>query len=167
MTITPLDIIQKRFDASRKGYDPDAVSGFLEEVRETLEAVLMENRRLRDELVERDNQIENLRRTEDSIKETLHVARQVASQMQHNARNEADIILGDARLEGERILSVSQDEYRSLLEQITRLKSARLQVVARMRAMLNAQLLVLEDIERAETADDAILGERGIEADAK
>jgi cell division initiation protein len=167
MTITPLDIIQKRFESSRKGYDPDAVTTFLEEVRETLEAVLTENRRLRDELTARDGEIADLRRTEDSIKETLHVARQVASQMQHNARQEADIILGDARLDGERILSVSQDEYRLLLEQIVRLKATRMQVVTRMRAMLASQLQVLADLEQAGDTDDAILKVDSAGADAK
>ena len=164
MTITPLDIIQKQFSSTRRGYEPEAVQSFLEEVRETLEAVLMENRRLRDELGERDTEIENFRQTEDSIKETLHVAREVATQMQRNARQEADIILGDARLEGERILSLSQDEYRSLLEQITRLKATRLQSVARMRAMLGAQLQLLDEIEGGADQDDALLEAQEAEA---
>ena len=167
MTITPLDIIQKQFATNRRGYEPEEVQAFLGEVRETLEAVLMENRRLRDELSERDTAIANYRQTEDSIKETLHVAREVANQMQKNARQEADIILGDARLEGERILSVSQDEYRGLLEQIQRLKGTRLQSVARMRAMLGAQLQLLEEIEGDAQRDDELLANEPAEAEAK
>jgi len=167
MTITPLDIIQKQFTSTRRGCEPEAVQTFLDEVRETLEAVLMENRRLRDELGERDIEIENFRQTEDSIKETLHVAREVATQMQRNARQEADIILGDARLEGERILSLSQDEYRSLLEQITRLKATRLQTVARMRAMLGAQLQLMDELDSDANRDDALLAGDAQEAEAK
>ena len=50
MRVTPLDIIQKQFTANRRGYEPDEVRAFLEEIRETMEDLLKENQRLREQI---------------------------------------------------------------------------------------------------------------------
>ena len=71
MRVTPLDIIQKQFPANRRGYDPDEVRGFLEEIRETMEDLLKENQRLREQIARRDAEIAELRESEHEVKETL------------------------------------------------------------------------------------------------
>ena len=45
-----LDIIQKQFTANRRGHEPDEVRAFLEEIRETMEDLLKENQRLREQI---------------------------------------------------------------------------------------------------------------------
>src|SRR5262245_42709531 len=64
MRITPLDIIQKQFTPSRRGYDSDEVRGFLDAVRESLEELLKENQRLKDLIAQRDREIAELRDNE-------------------------------------------------------------------------------------------------------
>ena len=99
MRVTPLDIIQQSFTTARKGgYDPDEVQGFLEDVRESMEEMLKENQRLREEIGRRDGEIADLRGNETDIKHTLQLARRLGEDLQRGARREADVIVGEARL---------------------------------------------------------------------
>ncbi len=150
MRVTPLDIIQKEFRLVKKGFDQAEVRGFLEELRESLEEALKENQRLRQVLVARDNEIATLREAEQGIKDTLILARQLADDVRRGAHREADVIVGEARIEAEQVLAAAHDEYRKVLEQVLRLESARSQQVARMRAFLESQVNLISQMEPGE-----------------
>ncbi len=111
MRVTPLDIIQKDFEKVRRGFEPDAVREFLEEVRESLEEVLKENQQLKDLLMTRQDEIATLRESELGIKDTLLLARQLAADVRRAAHKEADVIVGEARIEAEQILATAHDEH--------------------------------------------------------
>jgi len=150
MRITPLDILQKEFTANKKGFDPDEVKAFLEEIRETLEAVLKDHHDQKGQLLAQEKEISKLRENEDEIKETLLVARKLTEDMNSQARREADLILGEARLEAQRVLTQAHDEHRDLLQEVVHLKSQRLQLIAAIRAVLNAQGQLMDELEAAE-----------------
>lgn len=148
MPLTPLDVLQKQFGPARRGgYEPDEVHRFLDEVREAWESALAENARLRDELRQRDDTILRLRAEQDEIKDTLLLARRLTVDLESNARREVDMLLGEARLESERILAAAQEEHRSLQDEVLRLKAARHTHLAQMRALLDAQAKMLDDLE--------------------
>ena len=110
MRVTPLDIIQKQFTANRRGYEPDEVRGFREEIRETMEDLLKENQRLPEQIARFEAEIAELRSEEHEVKETLQLARQVKEEMERTARRESDVVLGEARLEAEKIIMAAGDE---------------------------------------------------------
>ena len=147
MRITPLDIIQKEFSSNKKGLDPDEVRAFLEEIRETLEDVLKENHEQKISLAACEKEISTLKKNEDEIKETLLVARKLTEDMNSQARREADLILGEARLEAQRVLTQAHDEHRDLLQEVVHLKGQRLQLVAGIRAVLDAQSRLMDELE--------------------
>lgn len=151
MPVTPLDILQKQFAPSRKGgYEAEEVHRFLDDVRESLEAALKENLRLREELLSRERDLADLRAESGEVKEALLMARRLVNEMEASARREADLLVGEARLEAERILATAHDEQRSLQEQIIRLRSARIHHVSQLRALLVAQEQMLDALERGD-----------------
>jgi DivIVA domain-containing protein len=148
MAVTPLDILQKRFGPARRGgYEPEEVHKFLDEARESLEACLRENLRLREELDARETELARLRSEGDEVKDALILARRLVSEMETTARREADLLLGEARLEVERILESAHEEERVLQDHLMRLKSARLHHLAQHRALLDTQLRMLDELE--------------------
>jgi cell division initiation protein len=151
MALTPLDVLQKQFGPARKGgYDPDEVHRFLDEVREAWEATLKDNFRLREELRERDEGIALLKGEQDEIKETLLLARRLSLDIENAARREVDVLLGEARLEAERILAAAHEERRVVQEDVLRLKSARIQHVTQLRGMLEAHGRILDELDGRE-----------------
>lgn len=149
MRITPLDILQKEFSSNKKGFDPDEVKAFLEEIRETLEDVLKSNHDQKAEIQVRNREIAALKESENEIKETLLVAKKLTDDMSSQARREADLILGEARLEAQRVLSQAHDEHRDLLQEVVHLKGQRLQLIAGIRAILDAQSKLMDELEES------------------
>lgn len=132
--------------------ESDEVREFLDSVRESLEEQLKENQRLRDELAQKEVEISGHREKESDIKTTLMLARQVKEDMERGARREADVIVGEARLEAERILLTASEERRTLQADIVRLRSGRARLLADLRGVLDGYTRTLVDIEKDATA---------------
>lgn len=148
MRVTPIDILQKEFSSNKKGFDPDEVRAFLEETRETLEELLKENQGQKISLAVQEKEVTKLRSNEDEIKETLLVARKLTEDMSSQARREADLILGEARLEAQRVLTQAHDEHRDLLQEVVHLQGQRFQLIAGIRGVLDAQTRLMDEIEK-------------------
>ena len=148
MRVTPLDIIKKEFSPARRGgVDQAEVESFLSDVRDTLDELIKENQRLRDMIARRDAEIAQLRGEESSIKDTLILARRLTEDLERNARREADLIIGDARLEAQKILMATADERRDLQVAIAQLQSSRIRLVAEMRSILVSHGSMLDKFE--------------------
>ena len=154
MRVTPLDIIQKQFSAGRRGYEPEEVRAFLDEIRESMEELLKENQRLRQLVSQREAEIEELRSHEADVKDTLLLARRLTGELERNARREADVIVGEARLEAERILMATSDERREAQARIVTLRATRARLLADLRAIVDAHGAVLSAYEQDTRADD-------------
>ena len=145
MRVTPLDIINKQFRSARQGLDRTEVLSFLEDIRVTLEEILNENQRLRGLVARRDEEIADLRGEESSIKDTLLLARRLTEDLERRARRESDLIIGEARLEAQKILMSTADERRELQKEIVELKSQKVRMVAEIGAVLSAHSKMLKE----------------------
>jgi cell division initiation protein len=149
MPLTPLDVLQKQFQPARRaGYDSEDVQDFLDKVREAWEADRAEAHRIREDLRIKDAEIALLRQEQEEVRETLVMARRIAVDTEAQARREADLLVGEARLESERILAVAHEEQRQLQEQLVRLKSARFTHITQLRALLELGKQVLDEVEQ-------------------
>lgn len=152
MRVTPLDIIQKQFVANRRGYDPDEVRGFLEEIRETMEDLLKENQRLREQIARCEAEIAELREEEHEVKETLQLARQVRDDMERTSRRESDVLLGEARLEAEKIMMAAADERKEIQGELVGMRAQRHQLIGELRAIVDTHIRLLDDLESETSA---------------
>lgn len=146
MRVTPLDIINKQFTAGRRGFDPDEVTAFLEEVRESMEELLKENQRLRELVARRDREIEEFRGNESDIKDTLLLAKRLTEELERSSRREADVIIGEARLEAERVLMAAADERRDIQEEVIALRTSKARLIAEVRAVIGAHARLLDEM---------------------
>lgn len=144
MRVTPIDIIKKEFRTARNGFDRQDVESFLKDVRATLEEILNENQRLRELVSLRDEEIAELRGEETSIKDTLLLARRLTEDLERRARREADLIIGEARLEAQKIIMVTADERRDLQREIVELQAHKVRMIAEIEAVLSAHSQMLQ-----------------------
>jgi cell division initiation protein len=147
MRVTPLDIIQKQFVANRRGYEPEEVRGFLEEIRETMEDLLKENQRLREQIARHEAEIAELRSEEHEVKETLQLARQVKEEMGRNARRESDVVLGEARLEAEKIVMAAADERKDIQVELVGMMAQRAKFLGELRGIVDTHTRLLDDLD--------------------
>ena len=69
--LTALDIYQQEFKKVFRGYDPDEVESFLELVAASFEQLTRENAMLKNKVAELEEKLEEYRRKEESLRETL------------------------------------------------------------------------------------------------
>ncbi|MBO8136657.1 MAG: DivIVA domain-containing protein [Desulfotomaculum sp.] len=108
--LTPLDIRQKEFKKSFRGYDERQVDKFLQEVADTLEDLLKENEQLQKKLTECENRHEQYRELEQAIKDTMVMAQKNAQELKENADKEIKIMMQDAYQRSEKIIRDAEEE---------------------------------------------------------
>jgi len=144
MKLTPLDILQRRFTKRWRGFDSDEVKDFLEVTSAELEELIRENRFLEDELKKAHHTLSLFREREDALKETMITAQKVTKDMKENVEREAEIILGEARIEAEQIVGVARRRGSKLSEEIAALERQRLRFESEFKGMIETHMKILD-----------------------
>ncbi|MCS7203554.1 MAG: DivIVA domain-containing protein [Thermodesulfovibrio sp.] len=149
MRITPLDIQQKQFKVRFRGFDMEEVYSFLEIIRETLEEILKENAILKEKVALLENQVEEYKKMEQSIRDTLITAQKLVEEYKENAKREAELIVKEAELRAENIIREAQEKVVKIHEDIVDLKGIRRHFKEELRRLIESHLRMLEfDKER-------------------
>ena len=137
MRLTPLDIRQQQFRVRLfRGFDPQEVDAFLEDVAEDYESVLKENGLLREQLNALEERSRGLADREKALQDTLLATQRLAEEMKESARREAQLIMREAELRGDKFVEDLRAEEAHLRSAINELKRARRQVAEDLRATL-------------------------------
>ena len=138
MRLTPLDIRQQQFTVRMfRGLDPQEVDAFLEDVAEDYESVLKENGLLREQLSALEERSRGLVDREKALQDTLLTTQRLAEEMKESARREAQLIMREAELRGDKYVEDLRAEEAHIRGQINELKRARRQVAEDLRATLD------------------------------
>ncbi len=149
MRITPLDIQQKQFKVKFRGFDMEEVYSFLEIIREELEEILKENSMLKEKVTILETQLEEYRKIEQSIRDTLMTAQKLVDEYQTNVKKEAELIIKEAELKAENILKEAQEKVVKIHEDIVDLKGIRRHFKEEIKRLIESHLRMLEfDKER-------------------
>lgn len=152
MTLTPLDIHNKEFRKSFRGYDEEEVDEFLDYVVKEYEKMFKENIELKEALAAKDSNIDQYRDLEETLKKTLVIAQQTSDDMKQGAAREAELIIGEARLKGEQIVAAAEEKAKSLLRKYEEIQKEEQLFKSKFRALLRSQLELIgaEDDIRAD-----------------
>ncbi|MFA7468006.1 MAG: DivIVA domain-containing protein [Desulfotomaculaceae bacterium] len=175
--LTPLDIQNKEFKRAFRGYSMEDVDQFLDQLVHDYEALYLENQTLRESLDVSEATKTRYQDMEKIIKDTIIIAQKNAEELKGNAKREADIVMEEARLRAEKILSgvgekaartlsdareqaryrvvEAEDRIRSILEEYRFLEMQTKLFRVKFRAFLEAQLKLMENQD--EEAHDMLL----------
>ncbi|MBQ1234853.1 MAG: DivIVA domain-containing protein [Oscillospiraceae bacterium] len=109
--------------AGMKGYKAAAVDEFIEEVIETLEQEIAKRQDLEAKIEILAEKLEEYRGDEDSLRAALLGAQRMSNEVIGEAKKKADIILNDATIKSEGMISRAQDKVISYQEELVRVKS--------------------------------------------
>ena len=143
MKITPLDIRKQEFKINFKGYDRNEVNVFLEMIAKEMEDLIKENTIYMEQLRDLDSKIEDYRRMEKTLQNTLTSAQKTTDELRRNAEKESELILRNGRIQADHILEEARAKAHKFQSQITSLKSQRDTFVAQFKGLVEAQLQVL------------------------
>ena len=136
MKITPLDIQQQEFRQIWRGYDVNEVRAFLDLVRGAVEEVVRENAALQTTVAERESELAEHRERERVLRETLVTAQRVCEDLKSAAKKEAEIVIGQAELQAERLVHNAQTRLARVLDDIREMKRQRVMCEEELRGVL-------------------------------
>ncbi|WP_128895095.1 DivIVA domain-containing protein [Longirhabdus pacifica] len=145
MALTPLDIENKDFPRSFRGYDIDAVNDFLDQVIKDYELSIRENKAFKNKIEELEEQLNHFNNIEDTLGKTIIVAQETADDVKNNAKKEAQLIIKEAEKNADRIINESLSKSRKIALEIEELKKQATIYRTRFRTLLEAQLEMLDN----------------------
>jgi len=159
MKITPLDIQHKVLDTQWRGYHKIQVDQFLEEIAESVEELTKENLVLKEKLSGKDEELGQLKRAESTLTSTLISTQSFVDQLKRGAQRDADLVVKEAELKAEEILSQSRVELVEMRRTISGLRQQRALVLDRLRSTLSSFHRLVEVEEQPDAALDSSLEE--------
>jgi len=148
MKITPVDIQQQQFKGKMfGGLDAEEVDAYLQAVAGELEELIRENNDLKERLNRHANQVAEMEAREVQLRETLLAAQRVTEEMKANSQKEAQLLISEAELKGERIVAEAERKLVELSNQIQELRREKVQFETGFKALLDTyyKLLALKD----------------------
>jgi len=144
--LTPLDVRRWEFGTAMRGYDKARVDEFRERVADELEELTRKNQELDAKAKAAHEQLRAYREREKALNEALVSAQQLRAEMREQAEREAQLIVREARADGERMVDEARSEIRRLAGEVEALERARRSYLTQLRAMIERQLAELDAV---------------------
>lgn len=143
-----MDIKNKEFKSSLRGYNGEEVDDFLEQVTEDYEAMYKENSTLKEKVLTLNEKLEHYAKIESTIQNTLLLAQNAADQAKVLAQKEADIIIKNANETAQKIIDKAHMDVMKINQEYDNLKQDFFKFRAKYRNFLKTQLETFEDLEK-------------------
>jgi len=143
LRIAPVDIRNQQFKKVVRGADPEEVRIFLGIVADEMEKLINDEREFEQKVAGLEAQVDEYRKVETALRDTLLTAERVSSEARENSRKEAELLLRDAELKAERILDDASRRAGELRREIVDLKNQKDIYIARLRSLVETQLKML------------------------
>jgi cell division initiation protein len=150
MRLTPLDVQQKQFSSRLRGIDPHEVKQFLELCADEIEGLVRESIELKEEVRSRDALLAETRDRERALQDALVSAQRLATEMKEQARKEADIVVAEAEMQGEKIVQDAHARRAALLAELSELRSLKVSFESDLRSLAQSHLRLLETFAESE-----------------
>ena len=142
--LTPLDIENKRFSKTIKGYNVDEVDDFLDQLTLEYEKLYRENAEYREQIEEHRRDLEHYKNVEHTLQSTLVMAQTTAEDIKSMAQKQADQIIRDAQSEARHAVEGIVKEEFEIRKRTEELKRQFDVYKAKMEALLISQLELLQ-----------------------
>lgn len=145
--ITPMDIHNKTFSKGLRGYSEEEVNDFLRQIVTDYEQIYREHREMEEEMDQMKVKLSNYERISDTMTATLQLAKDTAENVKKNAKRNADILISNAKMEGDRQVKDAEDYRRRLAETMIHTEGNMKNYVSKIRKDLELALASIDALE--------------------
>jgi len=148
MRITPLDVRKQEFRRAVRGFDCEEVRAFLTTVADEYEAVLIDNKQLRERILEQDQKIIEYRDMEKALRDTLMTAERVMTEAKENAAKKGDLIIEQAGVTAQQVIDRARQRAEEMRRELIALHKEKEAYLTRFRSLAEAQVQFVENHTR-------------------
>ena len=147
--LTPLDVRRYDFGKSLRGYDPERVEQFREQVAEELERLTRTSQDLEQKARGFHEQLRAFRERDKALNDALVSAQQLHAEIRESSEREAALIIREARAQAESDTEDARSEIRKLEQHLAELDRARRSHLTQMRVAVERHLSEITAAENA------------------
>ena len=151
-----MDIHNKDFKRSFRGYNEDEIDDFLDKVVNDYEKLFRENDRLKEELARSQKDNEQYQQLEKNLKDTLLVAQKTAEEVTSNARSNAEEMrentskecqnkLQEAEMEAARMIEDARNKVRAIVSEYDRLVREKNHFLRKIKVTMESELTIINE----------------------
>lgn len=150
MVLTPLDIHNKEFKKSFRGYNEEEVDEFLDKIVKDYERLYQDNIELKETVDRINSKLEHYQHMENTLHNTLVIAQETAEEVKLNAKKESELQLKESEIRGQKLVDEAMSKVRRMNAECEELKKQAQVYRTRMRTLVEAQLEMLTKAEQDE-----------------
>jgi DivIVA domain-containing protein len=145
--LTPNDVRGQQFTRTMRGYDRFEVESFRDRVADELDRLLRERLQTEERMRNAQEQLRAFRERERALNDALIAAQQLRAEAKQAADRESDMVVREARAEGERLVERARGDERLVRERAETAARQFSTYVAAFRALLERQMAELDVLE--------------------
>lgn len=145
MVLTPLEIYNKEFGKSLRGYKEDEVDSFIDKVLADYEKLYKENMDLKEAVENNHNQLSQYKKMEETLHNSIIVAQQTAEEVKKVAEERAELLDKQAEQRAREIITEAEEKAREAYQAYQDIMQRINQFKLKQKSILQAQLEFLEN----------------------
>jgi DivIVA domain-containing protein len=145
--LTPLDIRRYDFGSALRGYDKKRVDEFRDQVAAEVEHLLKQCQELENKAKGFHEQLRAFRERDKALNEALISAQQLRGDIREQSDREAQLVIREAKAEGEKIIEAARAEVRAINNEMETLVRTRRAFLAQLRMTVQRQLSEIDAAE--------------------
>ena len=160
MSLSKIDLLNVAFSTSVLGYARPEVDKLVQELADTLGQMAEERKELRQKVRHLEGTMEEYRRREEAMRETLVSTQRMVDEMTAQARKEAQLILDEAQGKAGDIVRQAHQRLGQVHEDIANVKRWRTEFQTRFKGLLETYARLLDtrdpDVEKMEEMESKL-----------
>ena len=149
--ITPLDIENKKFAKQvMNGYSVDEVDDFLDDLTVEYEKLFKENAEYKNDIIRLKEDMEHYKAIENTLQNTLVMAQTTAEDVKNVAKQQAEQIIAEAKLNAEKEVDYLENEISLKKKELEDIQREFDVYKAKMESLLISQLELLKEMNKEE-----------------
>ena len=144
--LTPLDIHNKEFKKSFRGYNEEEVDEFLDKVIKDYEELYRENIEIKENLDRLNSKLEHFQHMENTLHNTLIIAQETAEEVKFNAKRTTELMIKEAELQAQKVIDEASNKVRRMASEYEGLQKQDQIYRMRVRNLVQAQLEILGEV---------------------
>jgi cell division initiation protein len=144
MKFPPMSIKKQEFSKSVRGYDRDEVQAFLYKLSDEFDALQKENEQLKKELDAANIKLNEFRRIEKNLQDTLLKAQESSTKTLESTRKQSSLMVKEAEIKSSQIIEKARESANEIRNAVINLREEKDLVVAKLKSIISSQAHLLE-----------------------
>lgn len=144
MKLSPITIKRQEFAKKLRGFDEDEVRAYLEKIADDIDDLQKENESLNDELSSLKEKIEEYKKIEKNLQDTLLRAQENSTKAIESTKKQTSLMVKEAELKATQIVEKARENANEIRNAVLSLREEKDLLIARLKAIISSQAHLLE-----------------------